>query len=119
MRQNFVPWISLHAKFEVTVPDLGGNAILHLACRHVIIKFRTACHCVVQYRENPAGTFEDFGNWVNESLVIARLMPFERRHNRRDDVLRATMSGQEHFDTRAGGFRRFDKDESVLMGQDH
>jgi hypothetical protein len=27
--------------------------------------------------------------------------------------------GQEHFDTRAGGFRRFNEDESVFMGQDH
>ena len=119
MRQNFVPWISLHAKFEVTVPDFGGNAILHLACRHVIIEFPTARHCVVQYGENLAGTLEDFGNGVNESLVIARLMAFERRRNRRHDVLRTTMFGQEHFDAGPSGFRRFDEDESVLMGQDH
>jgi hypothetical protein len=119
MRQNFVPWISFHAKFEVTVPDGGGNAILHLACRHVVIKFRATRHRVARRGEKLAGTFEDFGNGVNESLVIARLMPFERRHNWGHDVLRATMFGQEHFDTRAGGFRRFDEDESVLMGQDH
>ena len=119
MRQDFVPWIPFHAKFEVTVPDLGGNAILDLACRHVVIKFRATDHCVVQHREKLARTFEDFGNWVNESLVIARLMPFERRRNRRHDVLRATMFGQEHFNTRAGSFRRFDENESVLMGQDH
>src|SRR5204863_7568008 len=105
MRQNFVPWISLHAKFEVTVPDLGGNAILHLACRHMIIKFGTGCHCVVQYGENLAGTFEDFGNGVNECLVIARLMPFGGWHSRGHDVWRATSYGQEHVDSRAGGFR--------------
>src|SRR5215471_5466571 len=114
MRQSFVPWISFYAKFEVTVPDLGGNAILHLACRHVVIKFLATHHCVAQRREKLAGTFEDFGNGVNESLVIARLMPFDRWHNRRHDVLRATVFGQEHFDTRASGFRRFDKNESVL-----
>src|SRR6516164_6076801 len=116
MRQNFVPWISLHAKLEVTIPDLGGNAIFRLAGWHVVIKFRATQHRVTQRREKLAGTFEDFGNGINESLVIARLMPFDRWHNRRHDVLRATVFGQEHFDTRAGGFRRFDKNESVLMG---
>src|SRR5262245_55657662 len=42
MGQNFVPWISFHAKFEVAVPDVGGNALLHLARRDVIIKFSAA-----------------------------------------------------------------------------
>ena len=119
MRQNFVPWVSFHTEFEVTVPDFGRDAILHLACRHVIVEFRVTRHRVMQYRKKFLRTFEDFGNWVNESFVIARLMPFDRRRNRRDDVLRATTFGQEDFDTRAGCLRRLDEDESVLMGQDH
>ncbi len=119
MRQNFVPRISFYTKFEVAVPDVHGDALLHLACRHVVVKFRTTRHCVPQRGEKFSGSFEDFGNRVNESLVITRLMSFNCRHNRRHDVLRATMFRQEDFDARAGGLRRLDEDEFVFVGQDH
>ena len=46
VRQKFVPWISFHAELEVAVPDVSGNLVLNLACRHVIIKFLPACNCV-------------------------------------------------------------------------
>jgi hypothetical protein len=92
MRQKFVPRISFYTKFEVIFPDIHGNALLHLACRHVVVKFRATCDCVLQRGEKFVRSFEDFGNRINESLVITRLMLFDRRHNRRDDVLRATMS---------------------------
>ena len=65
MRQNFVPRISFHAKFEVAVPDARGNALLHLARRHVIIKFRAAHHGVAQGGDEFAWSFEDFRNRIN------------------------------------------------------
>ena len=46
MRQNLVPRVSFYTKFEVTVPDVGGNALLHFARRHVIIKFCAARRCL-------------------------------------------------------------------------
>ena len=119
MRQNLVPWISFHAKFEVAVPDLRVNSLLHLARRHVIIKLCVTRHCVAQRGEKLAWSFEDFGNRINESFVIARLMSFDRRHNRRDDVLRAAMFRQKDFDACAGGLRRLDENELVFVGQDH
>src|SRR6516162_7594010 len=119
MRQDFVPRISFNTKFEVAVPDVGRNALLHLACGHVVVKFRATRHCVAYRGEKFTGSFEDFGNRINESLVITRLMPFNWRHNRRHNVLRTTMFRQENFDACAGGLCRLDKNESVFMGQNH
>ena len=46
-------------------------------------------------------------------------MSFDRRHNRRHDVLRTTMFRQENFNAGAGGLRRLNEDEFVFVGQDH
>ena len=119
MRQKFVPRISFYTKFEVAVPDIHGNALLHLARRHVIIKFRAARHCVAQRGEKLAWSLEDFGNRINQALVVTRLMSLNTWHNRRHDVLRTTMFGQKHFDARARGLGGFDEDEFVFVGQDH
>src|SRR4029079_14899836 len=91
MRQNFIPRISFYTKFEVAVPDIDGNALPNLARRHVIIKFRAACHCLTQRRQKLAGSSTDFGNRIDEALVVTRLMACNRRHNRRHDSMRTTM----------------------------
>ena len=119
MRQDFVLRISFYAELEVVSPDGGRHVVLHLAGRHVIIKFCAARDCVVQRGKKLAGPFDHFWNWINESLVIARLMSFDRRRDRRHDILRSTRFGQKDFDARAGRLRRFDEDEFVFMGQDH
>src|SRR6188472_2133524 len=106
MRQNLVPWISFHAKFEVAVPNVCWNTLLHLACRHVIIKFGAARHCVAQRGEKLAWSFEDFGYRINRALVIARLMSVNTRRNRRHDVLRPAMFREENLDACARGLRR-------------
>src|SRR5712675_176344 len=46
-------------------------------------------------------------------------MSFNTWCNRRHDVLRTTMFGQEHFDARARGLGGFYADELVFVGQDH
>src|SRR5262245_8162641 len=119
MRQNFVPRISFYAKFEVAVPDVSGNALLHLARRHVIIKFRATRHCVAQRGEKLARSFEDFGNRINQALVIVRLMSFNTRHNRRHDILWTTIFGKKDFNACAGSLRGFDKNEFESVRQDH
>src|SRR6516164_11064917 len=98
MRQNLVPWISFHAKFEVAVPDLRVNALLHLARRHVIIKLCAARYRMAQRGEELSWSFEDFGYRINQALVITRLVSFNARHNRRHDVLRPAMFREENLD---------------------
>lgn len=65
MRQNFVPRISFYTKFEVTVPDVGGNPLPYLACRHVIVKFCAARHGMAQRGEKFAWSLEDLGNRID------------------------------------------------------
>jgi hypothetical protein len=119
VRQNFVPRISFHAKLEVAVPDVGRNAVLHFTRRHMIIKFLATGDCVSQGGEKLAWSFKDFGNRINQSLVIARLMSCDRRRNRRHDVHRPAMFAKENFDARAGGFGRFNEDKFVFVRNDH
>src|SRR5262249_26700195 len=108
--------ISFYTKFKVAIPDVRGNTLLYLACRHVIIKFRVTRHCVAQGAKKPGGSLQDFGNRVNESFVVARLMPFNMWRNRCQDVLRATMFRQEDFDACSSGFRRLDENKFVFVG---
>ena len=119
VRQNFVPGISFHAELEVAAPDVGGNAAPHLRRGHMIIKLVATDDCVSQRGEKFARSFEDFGNWINESLVIARLMTFDRRRNWRHDVFGVAVPRKEDFNAGAGGLRGLDEDEFVLMRQDH
>jgi hypothetical protein len=56
---------------------------------------------------------------VNESLVITRLMPFDRWKDRRYDIRRAALLRKKNLNARACGLRCLDKDESVLVGNDH
>ena len=82
---------SFDTEFEVAVPNVGRNAVPDFTCRHMIIKFVATGDGVSQRGEKFARSFEDFGNWINEALIIARLMSFDRRRNRRHDVFRATV----------------------------
>src|SRR5438874_4677755 len=119
MGQNFVQRISFYAKLEVTVPNSAGNALLYLKCRHVTVKFFATRECVPQSGEEFTGSFTDFGDRVNESLIIARLMPFNRRCDRRDDVSRAAMSREKNLNAGACGLRRLNEDEFMFVGQNH
>ena len=72
-----------------------------------------------QYREDLAWPFQDFGNRVDKSEVIARLMSFNGRFDWGHDVCRPAVFRQKDLDTRACGFYRLDKDEFIFVGQDH
>src|SRR5436853_7852616 len=86
MRQHLVPRISFHAKFEVVVPNFGRNALLHEGRWHMVVEFLTTGDCMLQHGEKPARSFEDFGGWIDESLVVALLMLLDRRSDQRHDV---------------------------------
>src|SRR5690349_15714161 len=86
MRQDFVPRISFHAEFEVALPDVGGNAVSDLGCRHVVIKFLATRDCAPQRRYGLTRRLDDFRNRINESPVVSWLMSFDRRTYRSYDV---------------------------------
>ena len=119
VRQNFVPRISLYAKFEVVVPDFARNALLHEGRRHMVVEFLTTRDCMLQRGEKPARSFEDFGDWIDESLVVTRLMLRDRRSDRGHDVRGATLFRKENLNARACGLCRLDKDKIVLVRNDH
>src|SRR5438034_377033 len=99
LRQNFVPWISFHAKFEIAVPNIGWNTALDLKCRHMAVKFLATDDGMSQRGKDLAWPFENYGDWVDKSLVISRLMPIDRGFDRRHDVARIAVSRKKNFDT--------------------
>ena len=119
MRQDLVPRISFHAKFEVAVPNSARNASFHKRRRHMIEELVATCDGVSQRREEFAWAFEDFRDGTDESLVITRLMPFDWWKDLGHDIGRAALLREKNLDARACGFRRLDKDEPVFMGNDH
>src|SRR5439155_23438380 len=100
MRQNFVPRISFYAKLEVAVPNIGRYAVPYFTCQHVIVKFLATGDCVPQHGKEFARSFEDFGNWIDESLVIARLMSFDRGSNRCHDIRGAALFRKKNLNAR-------------------
>ena len=85
----------------------------------MIVEFVTTFNRVSQRREEFDWAFEDFGDGIDESLVITRLMPFDRWKDRRHDIRRAALLGEKNLNARACGLRRLNKDESVLVRNDH
>src|SRR4030095_16569808 len=83
------------------------------------IKFFATRDGVSQYGEKFAGSFDNFRKRINESLVIARLMSFHRRRDRRHDVQRVAVFRKENLNARACGFSRLNKDKLVFVRQNH
>jgi len=83
------------------------------------VKLFATRDCVPQRGEEFAPSFENFGNRVDESLVIARLMPFNRWRDRRDDVSRAAIFRKENLNAGACSLCRLNKDEFIFVRQDH
>src|SRR6266480_398552 len=115
LRQNFVPGVSFHAKFEVAVPNMGWNTVLDLKCRHMAVKFLAADDGVLQHREEFARSLYDFRDRVNKSFVIARSMAFDGWLDRRDDVPRIAVSRKKNFDTGARGLRSLNENKFVFV----
>src|SRR5437870_12129179 len=91
MRQDFVPRISFDAKLEVTVPDFARNSLLHERRRHMVVEFVVTCDGVSQRGVEFAWAFKDFGDGIDESLVITSLMSVDRWNDRRHDILRVAL----------------------------
>jgi len=119
MRQDFVPRISFDAKLEVTVPDFARNSLLHERRRHMVVEFVVTCDGVSQRGEEFAWAFKDFGDGIDESLVITSLMPFDRWKDRRHDIRRAALLCEKNLNARARRLRCLNKDKLVFVRNDH
>src|SRR6266852_4821514 len=119
MRQNLVPRISFHAKYEVAVPNPAGNVSSYERCRHMIVEFLAASECMPQCGQNFVWPLKNLRDWIDESLIIARLMSFDGRSNRCHDVHRAALFREKNLNARACGLYRFDKDQFVFVRNDH
>jgi hypothetical protein len=115
VRENFVPGVSFHAKLEITVPNIGWNTVFDLKCRHMAVKFLAADDGMLQCREEFARSLQDFRDWINESLVIARSMAFDWGLDRRRDVRRTAMSRKKNFDASARGLSSLNENEFVFV----
>ena len=85
----------------------------------MVVEFLTTGDCMLQHGEKPARSFEDFGDWIDESLVVTRLMLRDRRSDRCHDVRGATLFRKENLNARACGLCRLDKDKIVFVRNDH
>ena len=85
----------------------------------MVVEFLMTGDCMLQHGEKPARSFEDFGDWIDESLVVAWLMPLDRRSDRRHDVHGAALLRKKDLDTRASGFCCLDKDKLVFVRNNH
>src|SRR5947199_7341717 len=119
MRQNPVPRIPFHAKFEVAVPNPAGKATSYERRRHMIVEFLAAGECMPQCRQNFVWPRKNVRDWIDEPLVVTRLMSLHRGSNRCHDVHRAALFREKNLNARACGLYRFDKDQFVFMRNDH
>src|SRR5438128_897838 len=85
----------------------------------MIVEFLAAGECMAQRGQDFARPLKNFRDWVDEPLVIARLMPFDRWGNRCQDVCGTALFRQKNLNARACGLCRFDKDKLVFVRNDH
>ena len=119
VRQDFVPWISFHAEFEVAVPNSARKAFSYERRRHVIVEFVVIDECGHQCGEDLVRPLNNCRDRIDESFVITRLVPFDRWKDRRYDIRRAALLREKNLNARACGLRCLDKDESILVRNDH
>jgi hypothetical protein len=62
---------------------------------------------------------QDFRDGVTGSFVVTRLVSFDRRIEKGKDIVWTAMLGEKYFKACTCGLDRFNKDELVLVGNDH
>ena len=85
----------------------------------MVVELLAARECMPQRGQEFVRPLKNFGDWIDESLVVTRLMLRNRRSYRRHDVCGAALLGKENLNARARGFCRFDKDKLVFVRNDH
>jgi hypothetical protein len=62
---------------------------------------------------------QDFRDGVRGSFVVARLVSLDRRVEKGKDIIWTAMLGEKYFKTCTGGLDRLNKDELVLVRNNH
>ena len=85
----------------------------------MVVELLAAIECMPQRGQEFVRPLKNFGNRIDKSMVVTRLMPRNRGSDRRHDVHRAALLGKENLNARARGFCRLDKDKLVFVRNDH
>ncbi len=119
MGQHLVPRIPFHAELKVLVPGPRWNTLLNEPCRHMIVEFFASLESMPQGMAQPLRPPEQLGDRIDDLFVIARLMPLDRRSDRRYNVAGSALLGEEDLNACARSFCRLDEDEFMFVRNDH
>ena len=109
----------LDAELEITVPDAGRDAQPNKPGRHVIVKTLTSTEEASPGRPRSEWDTQDFRDGVTGSFVVTRLVSFDRRVEKGKDIIWTAMPGEKYFKACTRSLDRFNKDELVLVRNDH
>jgi hypothetical protein len=85
----------------------------------MIVKTLTSAEEAPPGRPRSEWDTQDFRDGVSGSLVVARLMSLDRRVEKGKDIIWTAMPGEKYFKACTRGLDRFNKDEFVLVRNDH
>ena len=85
----------------------------------MIVKPAAFCEEALPGRTWPEWDTQDFRYGVGGSFVVTRLVSLDGRGERSKDIIWAAMLREKYFEACTGGLDRFNKDEFVLVRNDH
>ena len=85
----------------------------------MIVKTLTSTEEAPPGRPRSEWNTQDFRDRVTESFVVTRLVSLDRRVEKGKDVIWTAMLGEKYFKACTRGLDRFNKDEPVLVRNDH
>ena len=85
----------------------------------MIVKTLTSTEEAPPGRPRSEWNTQDFRDRVTESFVVTRLVSLDRRVEKGKDVIWTAMLGEKYFKACTRGLDRFNKDELVLVRNDH
>ena len=85
----------------------------------MIVKPAAFCEEAPPGRPRSEWETQDFRDRVTESFVVTRLVSLDRRIEKGKDIIWTAMLGEKYFKACTRGLDRFNKDEPVLVRNDH
>ena len=85
----------------------------------MIIKTLTSTEEAPPGRPRSEWDTQDFRDGVTGSFVVTRLVSLDRRVEKGKDIIWTAMLGEKYFKACTRGLDRFNKDELVLVRNDH
>jgi hypothetical protein len=85
----------------------------------MIVKTLTSAEEAPPGRPRSEWDTQDFGDGVTGSFVVTRLVSFDRRVEKGKDIIWTAMPGEKYFKACSRGLDRLNKDEFVLVRNDH